>query len=292
MDAVIINPNTTSDLGKLTKQILSVLPGADIIDSSIGSIDSYFSANSPGNVYLVGGDGSMIFLYNSMLRHGKGEIPITILAGGSGRYWTSNLGIESLTIEQRIELVKKCSHVIDAPLMSFGQGSEFNQIKYFDTLGVGDLGKFYNLLERIKEPLNSSSYPDPLIRRLMIIAAGAIALPAHVFEKEDYTIMFENKPVSGIQMSVIPKILGLDFYSHGKGFALKTSSTTAIPILRLFPYGHGGPEFYEAEFFLQGEVPMHLNGIPFYYDAKHGKEIHVDYVENAIRIVGLKNPFE
>lgn len=290
MDVVIINPKAISQIENLRQRISNALPEAVILDKGLKEIEQFFEGNSPENVYLYGGDGSLLYLYNIMKQYDRDSV-INLIGGGSGRYWESNLGLGKLSLEKRIELSKDETNIINAPLMFFKNKETIDSISYFDTIGLGDLGDIYEKLEAIRETQNLSSHPHPLIRRSWILASSILALPQHLVHEPNYSLKYENIEVSGIQLSVIPKILNFPVYNPGKGFSFKISGKRDIPLVRVVHPKIEGSGNNEIEFYLQGKVPMHMNGVPFTYKAHEGKTMKIGYEENAIRIIGLKNPF-
>ncbi len=288
--ALVINPHSRpnkSRLGKIRRkerfEHRLVRQIEDIIDTEV---KVYHGAEMldevPDRVVVYGGDGTVMMVYNQLLTMTDNTPPILLVGGGSGTYWTRNLGIHTLKQKKRLELLKT-GGVKSFPLIKV----EYNgimaphEVCYVDSFGVGDLCTWIHEAETIKGEWGSSKKTTKIERATYIFLSYALAGKEYLAKLErEYTLNSNQEEFATIHGSILPLVgLGVKVYSPGEdGFAVQSTPLgpnahlTTLVEMAGHVVGLGDEEvMQELSIATEGLVPMHFNGSPFTYEGDHIK---------------------
>lgn len=294
--ALIINPHsrpkrTLAD--KLTRResVESEL-ARHIEEVTGGEVTIYHGAETldevPDQVVVYGGDGSVMMAYNQLLRMTDRAPPILIAGGGSGTYWTRNLGIQTMRPKDRIALLKD-GKTKSFPLIKVEYDGVMSphDVSYADSFGLGDLASWIHDAEMKKGEWKSSQKKTPLERATYIFLSYVLAGADYLAKlKREYRITAEEE-FATIHGSILPLVgLGIRIYNPGDGFAVQSTPigpnahlTTLVDMAGRI-VGLGDEKVTrELAIATEGTVPVHFNGSPFVYE---GERIKLTYEPDKV----------
>ena len=297
--ALVINPHSLpqrsglSRLNPFAKERFERRLAREIEEIIDDEVTVYLGAETidevPDRVVVYGGDGTVMRVYNRLLEMTGSAPPILLIGGGSGTYWTRNLGIQMMGRKKRIGLLRDGT-VKSFPLIRVEYDGVMSphDVRYVDSFGLGDLAAWIHEAETKKGEWGGSKRDTPLERATTIFLSYVLAGADYIAGvKREYRITTDEESAT-IHGAILPLVgLGIKIYSPKDGFAVQSTPlgpkahlTTLIEMAG-HVVGLGNEKtLRELEIATEGIVPMHFNGSPFTYE---GKGIRLTYEPDKIR---------
>lgn len=245
----------------------------------------------PDQVVIYGGDGSIMRVYNHLLTMTDQTPPILIVGGGSGTYWSHNLGIQTMRRKDRIALLENgCTKSFPLIRVEYDGTLSPHDVTYVDSFGMGDFASWIHSAETIKEDLKGSQ-KNTAVERAAYILLSYIFAGANYFTNLEHEYEIKaGEEYATIHGSTLPVVgLGIKIYNPEDGFSVHSTTTgpnahlTSLVELAEHLVGKGNEEIKrELTISTQGKVPIHFNGTPFIYE---GESIKLTYEPDKVKFI-------